>query len=218
MTLRRSAATGATVAALIVAGSALTPTASGAAPAQAQRGTQSLAAVLTAGGVGFDHNWHDFDIVTAAVLAVLKAKPSSPVAALADGKTKLTAFVPTDDAFRRLIHSVTGKDLRSEKKVFKAVAGLGIDTVEAVLEYHVVPGAKINAKTALKANGAKLPTVLGEKIGVRMTKAPQIRLRDKDHNARNPRVVLSSTDINKGNRQIAHGIDRVLRPMDLPKA
>jgi hypothetical protein len=25
-------------------------------------------------------------------------------------------------------------------------------------------------------------------------------------------------DINKGNLQIAHGIDRVLRPLDLPKA
>ncbi len=41
-----------------------------------------------------------------------------------------------------------------------------------------------------------------------------IRLRDKDYNSRNPRVKV--IDINDGNMQIAHGIDRVLRPMDLP--
>ncbi|MEU8606839.1 hypothetical protein AB0C29_02390 [Actinoplanes sp. NPDC048791] len=31
---------------------------------------------------GFDHNSKDFDILTAAVLAVLKAKPNSPVKVL----------------------------------------------------------------------------------------------------------------------------------------
>ena len=41
----------------------------------------------------------------------------------------------------------------------------------------------------------------------------QIRLQDQDRNSRNPRVNV--VDINKGNKQIAHGIDRVLRPLDL---
>ena len=36
---------------------------------------------------------------------------------------------------------------------------------------------------------------------------------DRDPNARNPRVI--APDINKGNKQIAHGINRVLRPLDL---
>ncbi len=186
--------------------------------ATAQRGQTPLSAVLTRGGVAFDHNRHDFDIVTAAVLAVLKAKPSSPVSALTDGSVKLTAFILTDAAFGRLVRSLTGEHPRSEKKAFKAVAGLGIDTVETVLLYHVVPGATITAKKALKANGASLTTAQGGAIKVRVTKEPEIRLRDKDTDARNARVVLDATDINKGNRQIAHGIDRVLRPLDLPKA
>lgn len=217
------AAAASLVAASVMAGSvaalpaeaAQTP---GPASAATERGDTPLSAVLTHGGVGFDHNWHDFDIVTAAVLAVLKEKPSSPVSALTNGSVKLTAFIPTDAAFRRLVHSLTGKRLHSEKKVFKTVAGLGIDTVETVLEYHVVPGAKITAKKALKANGATLNTAQGGTIKVRITKGPQIRLRDKDTDARNPRVILKATDINKGNKQIAHAIDRVLRPVDLPAA
>jgi uncharacterized surface protein with fasciclin (FAS1) repeats len=85
--------------------------------------------------------------------------------------------------------------------------------VETVLLYHVVPGSTIDSGAALKANGAKLPTAEGKAFKV-IVKGEQIRLRDKDYNSRNPRVNV--VDINKGNVQIAHGIDRVLRPLDLP--
>jgi uncharacterized surface protein with fasciclin (FAS1) repeats len=180
-------------------------------------GTRSLASVLARGGNGFDHNPYDFDILTAAVNAVLKAKPNSPVAVLADGKTALTAFLPTDRAFENLVRDLTGsRTLPSEKKAFTAVAGLGIDTVEGVLLYHVVPGATITRKAALKANGAKLTTAAGSTITVQVSGRcfPRVSLRDADTNDRNPRVVFF--DINKGNRQIAHAIDAVLRPSDLP--
>jgi hypothetical protein len=66
----------------------------GTAPAAAHgssSGSRSLAAVLAKDGGGFDRNWNDFDIVDNAVRAVLAAKPSSPVAVLADGTTRLTA-------------------------------------------------------------------------------------------------------------------------------
>ena len=42
----------------------------------------------------------DFDITTEAVLAVLAAKPTSPVGVLTKGKVAVTAFVPTDQAIR----------------------------------------------------------------------------------------------------------------------
>ena len=48
-----------------------------------------------------------------------------------------------------------------------------------------------------------------------MVNGPAIRLKDRDGNSRNARVI--AVDINKGNKQIAHGIDRVLRPIDLPE-
>jgi uncharacterized surface protein with fasciclin (FAS1) repeats len=183
-------------------------------------GSRSLAAVLTAGKSGFDRNGKDFDILTAAVLAVLKAKPASPVKVLTDGTVALTAFLPNDHAFENLAQQLTrSRRLPGEKSAFTTIAGLGIPTVETVLLYHVVPGATIDAKTALKSDGAELTTAQGGTITVDVTRRwwcgpKKITLIDADHDDRNPQVV--KTDVNKGNKQIAHVIDRVLRPVDLP--
>ncbi|MCY1136616.1 fasciclin domain-containing protein [Actinoplanes sp. Pm04-4] len=205
----------AAVATAAVAASALT-----AAPASAHTKTlktRSLAAVLTADKSGFDRNGYDYDILTAAVQAVLKAKPASKVAVLADGKVALTAFLPNDLAFRRLVADIQHtKRLPGEKAAFTAVAGLGINTVESVLLYHVVPGATITRKAALKSDNAKLTTAAGSKIKVDVYGRwhKRVALIDADRSDRNPHVIRF--DINKGNKQIAHGIDRVLRPIDLP--
>jgi uncharacterized surface protein with fasciclin (FAS1) repeats len=206
------------IAAGIAAASAVALAAGAMAPAaQAADGTKSLAAVLTASTPKFDKNWNDYDIVTAAVLAVLEAKPNSAVGVLAKGDVALTAFIPSDKAFRTLAEDLTGKKPSTEKKTFEAVAGLGgIDLVETVLLYHVVPGATIDSKAALAADDAFLFTALKDgyfRVNV-VKSGTQIRLKDRDGNSRNPRV--NAVDINKGNMQIAHGIDRVLRPIDLP--
>ena len=176
-------------------------------------GTKSLVTVLLADKNGFDANGKDFDVLTAAVKAVLKAKPHSAVGVLANGKVALTAFIPNDDAFRFLVRDLTGKKVKSEAGVFKAVASLGIPTVEKVLLYHVIPGLTIPSGAAIKANGAVLKTALGLTVKVRVV-GGRIYLQDKDGNATNPYVLVA--DVNKGNRQIAHGISRVLRPLDLP--
>jgi len=212
MTPRRlAAATAAAAAALSLA------IASPASAATAPSGTKSLAAVLTADGDQFDRNWYDYDIVTEAVLAVLKAKPSSPVGILADGTKPLTAFIPNDRAFQVLVADLTHQWLPSEKAVFGAVAGLGIDTVETVLLYHVVPGATITKAMAVKSNGAQLTTALGSTIGVRVFDAryPIVMLKDQDPDDINPFLNPRALDINKGNKQIAHGILFVLRPANL---
>ncbi len=185
-----------------------------AAPASsAADGTTSLATVLKAGQAKFDKDYTDYDIVTKAVETVLAAKPDSAVKVLADGKTALTAFIPNDQAFVNLASALSGKKVRSEAAAFKAVAGLGVDTVEQVLLYHVVPGKTILSGDALKANGAKLPTAdAGKVIRVTVTKKPSIILGDYAPKLANPRVILSQVDINKGNKQVAHGINAVLLP------
>lgn len=187
-----------------------------AAPSTAATGNRSLAKVLTSDGNRFDHT-NDFDIVTEAVLAVLKAKPSSPVSVLTKGNVRLTAFVPTDNAFRVLVYDLTGKWLTSERKVFNAVASLGIDTVETVLLYHVVPGATITSAKALAADGKDLTTAQGGTFSVDVLNPVRgvIRLQDQDPNDVDPMTVPKLLDINKGNKQIAHGISYVLRPADL---
>lgn len=184
-------------------------------PAQATQGTKPLSAVLTADGNKFDRNSKDFDIVTEAVLAVLAAKPNSPVGLLTKGDVALTAFVPNDQAFRLLVKSLTGKKYKSEKKVFSKVAGLGIDTVESVLLYHVVPGKTIDSSVAVKADGVRLKTGNGDSLKIQVRKnGSLVKISDRDYNSRNARVI--AVDVNKGNKQIAHVVDRVIRPVDLP--
>jgi uncharacterized surface protein with fasciclin (FAS1) repeats len=184
--------------------------------AQGATGTKSLAAVLTAKN-SFDMDSTNYDILTAAVLAVLNAKPSSPVKVLTDGTVGLTAFIPNDKAFENLVTSLTGATPATEQATFTAVAGLGIDTVEQVLQYHVVPGAAILSGDALKANGASLVSALsGKNINVSVA-GTTITLGDYDTIAADPKVILAQVDINKDNAQVAHGIDAVLLPVQLLK-
>lgn len=210
MVLRHIAKVGA---ALLVAGALAVGAAPTASAHSTTSGNRSLASVLAKDGSGFDRNWNDFDIVDNAVQAVLKAKPNSPVKVLADGKTRVTAFLPTDRAFRILVKDLTGTSYGSEKKVFETVAGLGIDTVETVLLYHVVPGATITYKQALRSNGAALTMASGGTVKVQVRSHVFVKLVDADTDDANPYVVKA--DINKGNKQIAHAIDRVLRPVNL---
>ena len=207
-----------TALALALTTALVAPTAAGAAGPDAT-GTTSLASVLTADGNQFDRDWYDYDIVTEAVLAVIAADTdgNSPVRLLADGSTALTAFIPNDRAFQVLVKDLTGQWVRSEQDVFAAVAGLGLDTVEDVLLYHVVPGATITSRDAVRSNGAQLTTALGPTIGVKVLGRwlPLIVLRDQDPDDVDPVVNPFALDINRGNAQIAHGITFVLRPADL---
>ena len=190
-----------------------------AAPANTGLGTKSLAEVLTSDGNQFDKNSRDYDIVTEAVLAVLGAKPDSPVGLLADGDVALTAFIPNDASFRILTKDITGTWYRSEADVFNALAGaVGIDAIETVLLYHVVPGATITAKQALASDGAALTTAQGGSftVDVLYKRLPLVQLKDADTNDTDPFLNPYALDINKGNKQIAHGIFLVLRPIDLP--
>ncbi len=215
MILRRL---GVTAAVLGLAAAAVAPAASASTHGSAGLGTRSLAEVLTSDGNRFDHNWYDYDIVTEAVLAVTAANPDSPVNLLKDGNVALTAFIPNDRAFQVLARDLTGKWPTTEAKTFSALVGaVGVPAIEQVLLYHVVPGATITKKAAVKANGAVLTTAQGGTFTVRVYNryVPIIELRDQDKNDVNPFLNPRALDINKGNKQVAHGIVFVLRPLDL---
>ncbi len=186
-------------------------------PSQKALGHRSLAKVLTSDGNRFDKKWGDYDIVTEAALAVIKAKPHSPVNILTKGRKPVTAFIPNDWSFRMLAKDLTGTKFTTERQVFKALSSLGVDTLETVLLYHVVPGATIDSKAALGADGVALTTAQGGKVTVDVIyrKLPIVQLRDQDPDAIDPFLNPTALDINKGNKQIAHGILLVLRPVDL---
>ena len=151
------------------------------------------------------------------MLAVVAAKPTSPVALLTDGSVRLTAFLPTDDAFRDLVGDLTGKRPGTEKKTVKALLAIAdVDTIEAVLLYHVVPGVTLASPKVIAAakKGTKLTTAQGGKVKV-VNRKGNITLVDKDPDFADPTVILNGIDINRGNKQIGHAIDRVLLPIDL---
>lgn len=220
--IRRRIAAAALLALGLAGAAALSPASAAAAttttPSSSTLGTRSLAEVLLADGNQFDRNWYDYDIVTEAALAVLAAKPASPVAVLTDGTVALTAFIPNDRAFQTLAYDLTKRWVGTEKGVFEALASaVGIDAIEQVLLYHVVPGATIDKRTAVRSNGAVLTTAQGGTFTVRVISAwiPIVRLVDRDRNDVDPYLNPWALNINAGNRQIAHGILFVLRPADL---
>ena len=174
-------------------------------------GTTSLATVLDVSNAAFDSNAGDFDIFTAVFLETWGARPNSPVQAIVNGDTALAAFVPTDGAFRRLVTHLTGKTIKSESAVTDAVMSLGALTVQKVLLYHVVIGDPILSPAALQSNGAKLESANGQTFGVRVS-GTTITLVDKAKTHTNAVVFLGKVDINKGNRQVAHGIKQVMLP------
>lgn len=205
------------LASLLAGGAIALATGLSAAPAHAaedELGDASLAALLLSDGNTFDHDKYDYDILTEAVLAVLAAKPTSPVGLLTDGSVALTAFIPTDKAFKKTVNDLTGLWPKSERRTFGIVAGLGIDTVEQILLYHVVPGATIDSAAALQADGVALATAAGPSITVDVfTKANgDTAVRLVDGAKPYPWLVLNRLDINEGNNQIAHRIGRVLLP------
>jgi uncharacterized surface protein with fasciclin (FAS1) repeats len=179
--------------------------------AKAVNGTIPLSQVLNISNPALDRDWNDFDILVAAINFVLKAKPTSSVKVLADGTVRLTAFAPTDRAFRNLVKSLKGKFPYNESQTVAVLASLGADTLEKVLLYHVVLGDPISSATALTSSGATLKTAATETVSL-LLKGKRLYLIDIGLPKVTPKVVVSGLDINLGNNQIAHAIDAVLVP------
>ncbi|MFM1789606.1 MAG: hypothetical protein RLZZ12_955 [Actinomycetota bacterium] len=170
-----------------------------------------LTEVLDLRYASFDNDFSDFDVFTDLWMRVWGELPESPIQAISQGNTALTAFVPTDRAFQRVVTFLTGKTYKSEARIANAVMSLGAKTVEKVILYHVVVGDPILSPAALQANGANLNAASGETIGVRVS-GTNIRLVDKSKKHTNALVLLRAVDINKGNKQVAHAISQVMLP------
>ncbi len=151
--------------------------------------TLPLTEVLNLSSAAFDENLGDYDIFTYLFLDVWGAKPFSAVGVISDGYTSLTAFVPTDRAFRKLTKALTGKRLKSESAIADTVMSLGVKAVEQVLLYHVVLGAPIESPAALQANGAVLTSANSQTFKVNVS-GTSITLVDKDKTSKNAVVLL----------------------------
>lgn len=101
-----------------------------AAKGKPDNGLSTVGTVLAVSGdSGFDNNGGDFDVLREALVAT----------ELVGAVTELTVFAPTDQAFIDAANAL-GAGVDNEADAFTAIAGLGLDTVAAVLLYHVTPG------------------------------------------------------------------------------
>jgi uncharacterized surface protein with fasciclin (FAS1) repeats len=161
------------IAGFAAASAALAGSALLAAPAQASE-TPTLAglAVSASGGPGVagtpDKRHWDFDIAVAALTA------TNLVGALDDPKASLSVVLPTDGAFIRSANDLIAAlglnhpKVVSEKQALDFyVTTVGLDTVEDVLLYHVVPGKKTLAE--LRAS-SPVATLLGPTFEVKQAR------------------------------------------------
>ncbi len=204
MKIRSLVAAAATALALTTA----VPTAATAAPAP------TLADVLDAQGGRTDRNWYDFDILAAGVDA------AGLSGALDDPSANLTVFIPNDRAFQALVADLFGPQywFADEATVLNKLVeleGSAPGTLQTVILYHAVAG-RIDSSTALSVRwGTELTTLQGGTIAVKPLRfAGTAMLSDQDRNDLDPFLVRSKLDIEASNG-IAHGISRVLRPVDL---
>lgn len=174
-------------------------------------GIESITKKIDISDFKFDSDLTDYDIFKNLLLDVLASKPKSAAWALADGNVALTAFIPTDRAFRKLVKSLTGKYLAKEVNIYNTLLSLGTTKLEQVLLYHVVIGAPLASGEVLTKNGEFLTTVQGATIRVALVDTV-LRIRDKDTKRENPEVILTRVDQNLGNRQMFHPINGVLLP------
>jgi uncharacterized surface protein with fasciclin (FAS1) repeats len=174
-------------------------------------GIESITKKIDISDFKFDSDLSDYDIFKNLLLDVLASKPKSAAWALADGNVALTAFIPTDRAFRKLVKSLTGKYLAKEVNIYNTLLSLGTTKLEQVLLYHVVIGAPLASGEVLTKNGEFLTTVQGATIRVALVDTV-LRIRDKDTKRENPEVILTRVDQNLGNRQMFHPINGVLLP------
>ncbi len=93
---------------------------------------------------------------------------------------------------------------------------MDLGTVNAIVEYHVIPGVTIDSAAALKSDGAELTSVMGASftVDVLSKRRAIVRLIDNDRNDWDPFLVRSKLD-NEASNGIWHGISRVLRPIDV---
>lgn len=177
-------------------------------------GTRSLAKVLAADGHGFDSNWRDFDVYDYFVVRVLAAKPDSAVRILYQGGRRVTAFMPTDGAYRRAAEVIVEHRYNSEARLARAMWRAGgstpaerADTVESFMLYSLVQGRTLTSNNLKALAPTRLKTMQGGYVRIRYHDGAVFVL-DFEKDSPTARVIVP--DINKGNRQVGHGVNTVL--------
>ncbi|MEJ5913117.1 LamG-like jellyroll fold domain-containing protein [Pseudokineococcus sp. 1T1Z-3] len=166
----------------------------------------------TSGPERRDADSEDFDLLSVAVERVLRHKPDSPVAVLGDPAAPATAFLPDDGAVMAFLQEVYGRRIPTETAAAQRLqsrAQFPVDDLEALLLDHVVVGATLTSEQVLASDGARLTTAGGSTLVVSVD-GGTVRLLDTAGDVV-AEVEADRLDINRGQVQVAHVVDRVLQ-------
>lgn len=160
---------------------------------------------------GFDSNLADFDVLDAAIDA------AGLDGALSDPNVNWTVFAPRDAAFVRLAKDLGYTGPPDEAEAFAylvdALTALGggdpIPVLTEVLLYHVAPWQLFSDQVVGRR---QIGTLQGEMVKVVSGSRGNI-LKDLEPDI--PNAAIIAVDIKAANG-VAHVIDRVMLPVDLP--
>jgi uncharacterized surface protein with fasciclin (FAS1) repeats len=163
----------------------------------------------------------DFNVIGQVVLALANAGELTAADVEALSTAKLTAFLPTDFAMRRLAADISGKKVWKvkESQVIPILTGaLDLATIGAVVKYHIYPEGKVDYRTALKLDANKrngtdvfITMYSGGELGIDR-RGGKLQLDDAGAaglGTNNPYVIRPN--IRAGNA-LVHGISEVLLP------
>lgn len=162
-----------------------------------------------------------FNVIGQVVLALAGAGVLTTDDLTALSTAEITAFLPTDFAFRRLAADISDQRLRNvdESEVIGILTGaLDLSTIGVVVKYHIYAGGKVDYQTALSldpkiGNGTKTSITMysGGEVGIDR-RFLLLRLEDAGTaglGTNNPYVIWPNID---GGNAIVHGISEVLLP------
>lgn len=130
------------------------------------------------------------------VTAITDSRHTTDFVSILSGTGPFTVFAPTNAAFQALLDS---------NPSWNSLADVPIATLDAVLKYHVISGANVQANQL--SNG--IVSTLGGNITIDLTSAPQIQTTSSQ---RVNILVGASTNDVQGTNGVIHAIDAVLLP------
>ena len=162
-----------------------------------------------------------FNIIGNVVLALAESGDLTADDVAALSSAEITAFLPTDFAFRKLVAALDGKapyQVAEEDVIPFLVGALGLPTIAEVVKYHIYAGGKVDFKTARsldtnKRNGTEVFIEMynGGDLGIDR-RWKRIQLDDAgEAGFGTTRPFVTKRNIDAANA-LVHGINGVLLP------
>jgi transforming growth factor-beta-induced protein len=131
---------------------------------------------------------------TSLVAALTDSRHTTNFITVLNGTGPFTVFAPTNDAFQALLNSNTA---------WNSISDIPIATLDAVLKYHVVSGANVQANEL--TNGQNIAMLSTDSVSVDLSAGAKLMT------SSNQTVSITATDV-QGTNGVVHVVDKVLLP------